>query len=76
VSDAAAFDIGQSLASKLQAAVRQHAKHTTILAHFTAKFSSELVEEWESMIREWDKNPSKLNPYDEPVLGRFMPFLM
>ena len=44
-------------------------KHEDILGRFTAKFAPELVDKWIHMIGEWDMDPSKPNPYDEPVSG-------
>lgn len=44
-------------------------KHQGAFIQFNATFPPAVVEKWDEMVVEWDKNKSAKNPYDEPVAG-------
>ena len=57
---------GNALHTWLQEAIEMKFKHETILTHFTAKFSPDVMETWITMINAWDLDHTKRNPYEEP----------
>jgi hypothetical protein len=51
-------------------AILMKGKHREIFAKFNATFKSETVEKWERMVREWEQDNEKPNPYAEHVNGK------
>jgi hypothetical protein len=44
-------------------------KHQGAFIQFNATFPPAIVEKWNKMVVEWDKDKSAKNPYEEPVAG-------
>jgi hypothetical protein len=44
-------------------------KHQGAFIKFNGTFLPAVIEKWEKMVVEWDKNKSAKNPYEEPVAG-------
>ena len=62
---------GEMLATKLTKALSMSLKHLELLERFSSRFSESTLEKWRNMVEDWDKDPSKLNPYDEPEVGEW-----
>jgi hypothetical protein len=45
-------------------------KHGQAFSQFTATFPPAVVQRWEKMVTDWDKDMSKRNPYEEPPAGK------
>jgi hypothetical protein len=44
-------------------------KHQGAFIKFNGTFLPAIIEKWEKMVVEWDKNKSAKNPYEESVAG-------
>ncbi|KIL68676.1 hypothetical protein M378DRAFT_184632 [Amanita muscaria Koide BX008] len=52
---------------RLKEAYVMQNKHRDIFNKFSATFSSSTIEKWEKMLFDWTADPSKPNPFEEPV---------
>jgi hypothetical protein len=43
------------------------AKHQDLFAKFNATFKPETAARWEIMVKEWELDDTKPNPYTEPI---------
>ncbi|TDL14368.1 hypothetical protein BD410DRAFT_734211 [Rickenella mellea] len=57
--------LGKYLLSLLQEAIPMKAKHRIVLEELRIALDSDLVTEWERMIKEWDEDRQKPDPYAE-----------
>ena len=62
---------GVSLLTQLAKAIVMEKKHREAFEKFTATFPSDVVAKWDKMVDDWDADMSKLNPYEEPVAGKY-----
>jgi hypothetical protein len=62
--------IGNSLLSQLKKAIKMHAKHRELFNKFNATFPEDVVMKWEKMVKEWNVDSNKPNPYEEPVTSK------
>jgi hypothetical protein len=42
-------------------------KHRAAFVQFNTTFLETNVQQWEKMVDDWDADPTKPNPYEEPV---------
>jgi hypothetical protein len=49
-------------------------KHQELFVTFSATFKPETVEKWEKLVREWEQDNTKVNPYAEPVNSMYFGF--
>ncbi len=61
--------IGHLFSSRLKKALVMQAKHEQAFVEFNATFPPAVVNQWEKMVAEWDRDKTKKNPYEEPVAG-------
>ncbi|KAI0038056.1 hypothetical protein FA95DRAFT_1506105, partial [Auriscalpium vulgare] len=59
--------IGTALRKNLRQAVTELKRQRSAFEEYTAMLPAELTTEWEAMVRAWDKDRTKPNPYDEPI---------
>ncbi|KAM6497786.1 hypothetical protein JOM56_005734 [Amanita muscaria] len=52
---------------RLREACDMRNKHSEIFKKFSETFSESMREKWEKMLADWNVDPSKPNPYEEPV---------
>lgn len=62
--------IGNSLLSQLKKAIKMHVKHWELFNKFNTTFPEDVVMKWEQMLEEWNVDPNKPNPYEEPVASK------
>jgi hypothetical protein len=65
---------GRSFATQLRNAVKMGAKAQALHTRTTARFSPDTIEKWDQMVREWEDNPKKPNPFAETEIGKFFIF--
>ena len=63
--------IGLSLEKNLLKAVAMSSKQRQVADDFTAMFPRETIEAWSLMVKEWEADPSKPNPYVLTEKGGF-----
>lgn len=59
---------------QFQEADLMRVKHQELFAKFSATFKPETVEKWEKLVREWEQDDTKANPYVEPVNSTYFGF--
>jgi len=62
---------GDLLLRSLLKALVMKSKHTAVNEKFDAMFSDELRREWKGMIRDWEINKSKPNPFTHTEKGEY-----
>ena len=62
--------IGLLFATRLKKALVMQLKHGQAFDKFNATFPPAVVDQWEKLVTEWDKDKTKKNPYEEPVAGK------
>jgi hypothetical protein len=50
-------------------------KHQDLFAKFSDTFKPETVQKWEAMVKAWEADSTKPNPYEEPLNSMFCPQL-
>jgi hypothetical protein len=60
------FNAGIKFLAQLNRAVEMHTKHCKAFNDFNNTFPPAAVEKWNQMVIDWDKDATKLNPYEEP----------
>lgn len=60
---------GQRFYTRLEIAIDSSAKHRKAFEDFDKLFPSAIVKGWNDKVKAWDANPSKPNPYAEPLAG-------
>jgi len=63
--------IGSSLEKNLLKAVEMSSKQRQVAGDFTATFPHETIQAWGLMVKEWEVDPSKPNPYVLTEKGGF-----
>ncbi|KAJ8502691.1 hypothetical protein ONZ45_g11524 [Pleurotus djamor] len=58
---------GDSLAEKLRVALILSEQHSTLHTQFTASFPDSTTKGWEKMVKAWEVNPSRANPFNDGV---------
>jgi hypothetical protein len=61
--------IGSALLSLFKKAIKMRAKHQPYFDKHSLKFTPDVIEKWEKMVADWDKDPTMPNPYAEPEIG-------
>ncbi|KAF9488589.1 hypothetical protein BDN71DRAFT_1512944 [Pleurotus eryngii] len=56
---------GTSLSKGLDEAVRMKAQHSALHSKFTESFPLDVIHVWEREVSEWEKDPSKPNPFSD-----------
>ena len=56
---------------RLKEAIPMRAKHQELFAKFSATFKPGTVLVWEEMVKTWERDRTKPNPYEEPINGEF-----
>jgi hypothetical protein len=69
VSDSEPRRSGNLFLRSLVKAITMKEKHAAVNAKFDAMFSEELRDEWLRMIRDWEKDQSKPNPFTYTAKG-------
>jgi hypothetical protein len=59
---------------RFQEAFLMRSKHQELFTKFSATFKPETVEKWEKLVREWEQDDTKANPYAEPVNSTYFGF--
>lgn len=54
----------------LKKALVMQVRHRQTFVEFNSTFPPVVVDKWERMVSEWDKDKKKKNPYEEPVAGK------
>ena len=62
---------GQWCFIQLKKAIKLSVKHRKAFNDFDKLFLMEVVGEWNVKVSTWDTNISKMNPYTEPVAGKY-----
>lgn len=61
--------LGQQFKKNLTKALEMRTKSRRNFREFDNNFPEHIVNKWENMVEEWDKDMSQPNPYAEPIAG-------
>lgn len=64
-------NVGITLLVQLQKAVIMYTKHREAFEKFTDTFPPDVISKWDQMVKDWDADNSKPNPYQEPAAGKY-----
>lgn len=63
--------LGSSLAGQLDLAIEMQKTHCEAFADHNNTFDDVTIAKWTTMVTDWEADPEKPNPYDEPETCKF-----
>jgi hypothetical protein len=61
-----------SLLALLEKAIPMRTKHTALHTKLCLTFNAALLAKWEQMVEDWHIDKSNPNPYEEPVVRKWL----
>jgi Kyakuja-Dileera-Zisupton transposase len=58
---------GVTLLAQLEKGLQMQARHTAFFTRFSRRFDPAVIQQWEEMVKAWDADNSKPNPYADSV---------